>query len=70
MGTSRFAETFNLVDADDDGFITAVELKKLMEILGDRVSMEQAEEVVGKLDADRDGLISLEEFAGYMAAGS
>lgn len=69
MGTGKYAETFNLVDADDDGFISAGELKRLMEIIGDQVTLEEAEAVVGRLDADKDGLISLAEFAGYMADG-
>lgn len=69
MSTNRYAETFSLVDADKDGFITAPELQRLMEILGDQVTLAQAEEVVAKLDGDDDGRISLEEFAGYMGAG-
>jgi Ca2+-binding EF-hand superfamily protein len=69
VDTSRFADTFNLVDADKDGFISAAELQRLMEILGDVVTLEHAAQVVGRLDADGDGLISLAEFAGYMGGG-
>jgi Ca2+-binding EF-hand superfamily protein len=70
VDTDRYAETFNLVDSDKDGYITAAELQRLMEILGDQVTLEQATEVVAKLDGNGDGRISLTEFAGYMGSGS
>ncbi len=68
MDTDRYAETFNLVDSDKDGYITAPELQRLMEILGDQVTLEQATEVVAKLDGNGDSRISLAEFAGYMGS--
>jgi len=70
VDTSQYAATFTLVDADNDGAITADELKRLMELLGDQVTMEQAEEVIGKLDTDGDGRVTLEEFAGYMSGAA
>ncbi|MFG6198498.1 EF-hand domain-containing protein [Nonomuraea sp. JJY05] len=63
---SDYAITFNLIDADKDGRISAVELVKLMEVLGQPVSLEAAQEGVLKLDKDGDGLIDLEEFAAFL----
>lgn len=68
MDTSRFDETFSLVDADKDGFISAAELQRLMKILGDEVTLEHAEAVVAKLDSDGDKRISLAEFSDYMGS--
>ncbi|MFC3995675.1 EF-hand domain-containing protein [Nocardiopsis sediminis] len=65
--TTEYAATFNLVDTDGDGRISAPELVALMQALGDEVSDEQAAEVVARLDSSGDGLISLEEFATYLS---
>ncbi|MFC4591424.1 EF-hand domain-containing protein [Sphaerisporangium corydalis] len=66
---SEYAVTFDLVDADKDGLISAGELLRLMEVLGQPVTDEAAEAAVQKLDQDGDGLISLEEFSAYLSAG-
>ncbi|GGK97092.1 hypothetical protein Sme01_35450 [Sphaerisporangium melleum] len=65
---SDYAVTFDLVDADKDGLISAGELQRLMDVLGQPVSPEAAQAAVQKLDLDGDGRISLEEFSRYLAA--
>jgi len=65
--TSKYAETFGLIDANGDGLISASELVRLMEAMGDEVTQEAADKAVQLMDTDGDGLISLEEFAGYLA---
>ena len=65
---TEYQATFELIDSDNDGFISAAELVRLLTILGDQVTEEQAEQVVRAADTSSDGLISLEEFATYMAA--
>ncbi len=67
--TSAYAATFEIVDGNNDGQISAQELKQLMQALGDDVSDEAAAEVVRRMDSDGDGEISLEEFATYMSQG-
>jgi Ca2+-binding EF-hand superfamily protein len=62
----EYAETFRLIDANNDGLISAAEFTRLMEALGDEITVEAAEQAVQIIDTDGDGLISLEEFAGYL----
>ncbi|MCW2899883.1 MAG: putative signal transduction protein with EFhand domain [Streptosporangiaceae bacterium] len=65
---SEYKATFELVDVDGDGFISAAEFRQLMLALGQEISHARAVEVVVEADRSRDGLISLEEFAGFLAA--
>ena len=66
--TRQYADAFALIDADGNGTITAGELVRLMQALGDDVTPEAADKAVELMDADGDGQISLEEFAGYLAS--
>ena len=66
--TSEYAATFELLDADGDGRISAAELKNLMSALGEEITDEAAEQGVQVVDDDGDGLISLEEFASWMSS--
>ncbi|MFG1701293.1 EF-hand domain-containing protein [Nonomuraea sp. NPDC049309] len=63
---SDYATTFNLIDADKDGRISAEELVRLMDVLGQPVTLEAAQEGVRKLDKDGDGLIDVEEFGAFL----
>nr|WP_275423604.1 EF-hand domain-containing protein [Planobispora takensis] len=63
---SDYTTTFRIVDADDDGLISATELTRLMEVLGQPITPEAATAAVARMDKDGDGLISLEEFAAYL----
>ena len=63
---SEYADTFQLIDTNKDGLISAAELKALMVALGDEITDEAADEGVRLFDSDGDGLISLPEFAGYL----
>jgi Ca2+-binding EF-hand superfamily protein len=65
---TEYKATFELIDSDDDGFISAAELVRLFTALGEEVTEEQAEQIVRGADTSADDLISLEEFAAYMAA--
>lgn len=65
-GVEDYRATFELVDADGDGYISTGELKNLMAALGEDITGTRAVEVVVAADANRDGKISLEEFAALM----
>lgn len=60
-----YADSFALLDADGDGRISAAELLRLMQALGDDVTEEAAAKAVELMDTDGDGLVSLAEFAGW-----
>ena len=64
--TRQYADSFALIDANGDGLISATELVRLMQALGDEVTDDAAAQSVELMDADGDGLISLAEFAGYL----
>jgi Ca2+-binding EF-hand superfamily protein len=61
-----YATTFELIDADKDGRISAEELVRLMEVLGQPVTLEAAQAGVRRLDQDGDGLIDLKEFSAFL----
>ncbi|MFI7424443.1 EF-hand domain-containing protein [Nonomuraea sp. NPDC049684] len=60
------AITFDLIDVDKDGRISAVELVRLMEILGQPITLDAAQAGVRKLDKDGDGLIDVDEFGAFL----
>jgi calmodulin len=64
---SSYAATFEIVDSNKDGHISAVELKQLMKALGEEITDETAAGVVKEMDGNGDGEISLEEFSTYMS---
>ncbi|GLW97493.1 EF-hand domain-containing protein [Microtetraspora sp. NBRC 16547] len=66
---SEYAATFDLVDSDDDGLISAEELVRLMEVLGERITVEGAQGVIAKVDTDGDGLIDIDEFGAWLQGG-
>ncbi|MFI6295844.1 EF-hand domain-containing protein [Nonomuraea sp. NPDC050790] len=61
-----YETTFKLIDADDDGLISPEEFVRLMDILGQPVTIERAEEAVKQLDLDGDGLINMQELGNFL----
>lgn len=68
--TAKYETTFALVDGNGDGLVSVDELHRLMQVVGREVSMEKAAEILGRLDTDGDGNVSLEEFAVFMEQGA
>ncbi len=67
VDTSTYAATFDIVDSNKDGHISAAELKQLMQALGEQITDETAEQAVRQMDGDGDGEITLAEFADHMS---
>lgn len=61
-----FQASFSLFDADNHGTISAKELKKVLENLGETVTDFEVEEMIKFADKDSDGLITFEEFCEVM----
>ena len=59
----RLSAAFSVFDSDNSGFIDAQEMRRMMYNLGENVSLEQVDEVLGHFDENGDGQISPEEFA-------
>lgn len=59
--------TFELIDTDKDGRITAVELKALMQALGETLDDAAASAMIGFIDTDGDGKVDRNELAGYLS---
>lgn len=49
---SEFKQAFRLFDKDDDGCITAVELKSVMTSIGQYPTQEELEEMIAEVDTD------------------
>jgi Ca2+-binding EF-hand superfamily protein len=67
VDVTRFEETFKIVDIDNDGLITAEEMRSVLRAMGEEITPERAVEIVAAIDKDGDGRISLEEFATFMS---
>ncbi|XP_073136235.1 calmodulin-like [Henckelia pumila] len=63
-------EAFKVFDRDEDGFISAIELKIVMMNLGKRLTDEEATQMIIAADVDGDGLVSCHEFLKIMIASS
>ncbi|KAI7881108.1 EF-hand [Lichtheimia hyalospora FSU 10163] len=59
-------EAFDAFDQDGDGTINATELMAMMQQLGDRVTLQEAEQMIKEADHDKDGVIDLDEFTRMM----
>lgn len=55
-------EAFKMFDKDGDGFITADELKYVMTNLGEKLTEQEADEMLREADTNGDGVINYEEF--------
>lgn len=63
---SSMMEAFKLFDKDGSGKIDADELKEAMMRLGDKLSKEEAEDMIRTADLDKDGKIDYIEFIRMM----
>lgn len=61
---------FNRYDANNDGQLSAEELSEVIKTLGTTPSPEEITRMMEEMDTDKDGFISLDEFAKFCSAGS
>ncbi|CAO3619323.1 unnamed protein product [Cunninghamella echinulata] len=59
-------ETFKVFDKDGDGVINAEELAAMMQQLGDKISLEEAKQLISDVDDNHDGVVGFDEFAKMM----
>ena len=62
----EFREAFHVFDKDSNGFISAAELKQMMDSLGEKLTDEEVDEMVRVADMDGDGQVNYEEFITLM----
>ncbi|KAJ5074190.1 calmodulin-7 [Anaeramoeba ignava] len=58
----EFKETFRLFDKDGDGEITALELKSMLQSLGQNPTDQDIQNMIKEVDVDGDGKIQENEF--------
>ncbi|CAL4966732.1 unnamed protein product [Urochloa decumbens] len=66
---SSLVEAFQAFDSDNDGLVTAPELRGLLASLGLEKSESEVRDMVARADGDGDGRLSAEEFLDVMNAG-
>lgn len=55
-------EAFRVFDREGHGFITVPDLIQVLTSLGDKLTQEESEELIGEADIDGDGNVNYEEF--------
>jgi len=55
-------QAFLMFDSDRSGYISVAEFMYVLGKLGEKLSVDEAEEIISEADADGDGQISFEEF--------
>lgn len=58
---------FELVDKDKDGFLSPIEIRRMLKDLGEDVTDAELAEIMRDNDKDKDGKLSFDEFKAMMA---
>lgn len=59
---AHFAKVFAMYDDERTGFLSAKNLRRVAQDLGETISEEEIQELIARADLDQDGLVSEEEF--------
>jgi len=65
----EFVEAFRVFDRDGSGLINANEIRHVMSNLGEKITDEELDEMLGEADVDDDGKVDYEEFVKLMMGG-
>jgi Ca2+-binding EF-hand superfamily protein len=60
---------FRAIDEKGNGYITAEELRQIMNHLGEYLPPEEIEDIINELDTNGDGQIDFDEFCTVMMPG-
>lgn len=56
---AELRQAFRLFDADDDGFITFEDLKRVMRVTGESLSEKELKDMFTKADINKDSLVDM-----------
>lgn len=59
----EISETFKVFDSNNDGFISAEELRQVMTSIGEDLTDEEINEMIREVDEDRDGQINCRQIS-------
>ncbi|CAM9174501.1 unnamed protein product [Choristocarpus tenellus] len=65
----EYQESFNIFDKNGDGTIDQNELRVVLRSLGYSPTSRQLEEMISKVDENKDGVLTFDEFVNMMLAG-
>jgi calmodulin len=68
LGYQEVVEAFQVFDRENTGYIHVEELKKLLTSMGEKLSVEEAEELLGDAHVDGRGMINYRDFAQQLMA--
>lgn len=63
---ANYAKIFAMYDDERTGFLSAKNLRRVAETLGETISEQEIQELITRADLDQDGLVSEEEFYAIM----
>ena len=59
-------DTYRVFDRDGNGDMDIIELRRVVKMLGEKLTEEELQEMINYHDVDGDGEVSYEEFATMM----
>lgn len=63
---AQYAKVFAIYDEERKGYLTADDLVRVAQTLGENISAEEIAELIKRADSDHDGVVSEEEFYNIM----